>query len=215
MERPSGTWWRMRPSASNRRGRRSPRSGSIKLEADTKVALDERLVSFSDMALTESNFPSLSKEQTREIVAEIVKAIPADERVIGARPRAGHRRQEPDPPEERRGREGRSAGDLLQPDAGRARQYRRRSDLEPDQGERPEVRGQHELGPLPARADQDVLPAARRLLAHDEGPEGHVGARPGSCPRASPSCRPTRTGRRRRPPCPARSWPPTRCRRCS
>ena len=82
-----------------------------------------------------------------------------------ARPRAGRRRQEPDPSEERRGREGRPAADLLQPDAGRARQHRRRADLEPDQGERPEVRRQHELGSLPARADQDVLPAGQRCVA--------------------------------------------------
>jgi hypothetical protein len=56
--------------------------GSVKIEADTKVAIDERLVSFSDMSLTESNFPTLSKDQTRDVVAEIVKTIPDAERVI-------------------------------------------------------------------------------------------------------------------------------------
>ena len=63
-------------------GAQKPALGSIKVEADTKVALDSRLVSFSDMAVTESNFPSLSKEQTREIVNEVVKAVPTEERVI-------------------------------------------------------------------------------------------------------------------------------------
>ena len=63
-------------------GAQKPALGSIKVEADTRVALDSRLVSFSDMAITESNFPSLSKEQTREIVNEVVKAVPTDERVI-------------------------------------------------------------------------------------------------------------------------------------
>ena len=63
-------------------GAQKPALGSIKIEADTKVALDARLVSFSDMAITESNFPSLSKEQTREIVSEVVKTIPVEERVI-------------------------------------------------------------------------------------------------------------------------------------
>ena len=63
-------------------GAQKPALGSVKIEADTKVALDQRLVSFSDMAITESNFPSLSKDQTREIVTEIVKTIPVDERVI-------------------------------------------------------------------------------------------------------------------------------------
>ena len=63
-------------------GAQKPALGSIKVEADTRVALDSRLVSFSDMAVTESNFPSLSKDQTREIVAEVVKSIPTEDRVI-------------------------------------------------------------------------------------------------------------------------------------
>ncbi len=63
-------------------GAQKPALGSIKVEADTKVALDQRLVSFSDMAVTESNFPSLSKDQTRDVVAEVVKAVPTAERVI-------------------------------------------------------------------------------------------------------------------------------------
>ena len=34
------------------------------------------------MRITESNFPNLPKEQTREVVTEIDKAIPDEERVI-------------------------------------------------------------------------------------------------------------------------------------
>jgi hypothetical protein len=56
--------------------------GSVKVEANTKVALDVRMVNFSDMAVTESNFPSLPKEQVRDVVNEIVKAIPSEDRVI-------------------------------------------------------------------------------------------------------------------------------------
>ena len=44
-------------------------------------------------------------------------AIPDEERVIALDRVLAQRRQEPDPPEERRGREGGSADDLLQPDA--------------------------------------------------------------------------------------------------
>ena len=44
--------------------------------------MSERLVSFKEMRITESNFPTLPKEQTRELVAEIDKTIPDDERVI-------------------------------------------------------------------------------------------------------------------------------------
>jgi hypothetical protein len=59
-----------------------PAMGTIKLESDTKVALDERLVSFNPMKITEANFPTLQKEQIREVVAQIDKAIPDDDRVI-------------------------------------------------------------------------------------------------------------------------------------
>jgi hypothetical protein len=60
-----------------------PVLGTIKFEADTRVSLDERLVNFAHMRITESNFPSLPKEQLREITDEIAKAIPEDDRVIG------------------------------------------------------------------------------------------------------------------------------------
>jgi hypothetical protein len=60
-----------------------PSMGTIKLEADTSVALAERLVKFSTIKITETNFPTLSKEQTQEIVTEIDKAIPDDDRTIG------------------------------------------------------------------------------------------------------------------------------------
>lgn len=59
-----------------------PVLGTIKLEAETSVSLDERLVHFADLRVTESNFPTVPKEQLREIVAEITKAIPEDDRVI-------------------------------------------------------------------------------------------------------------------------------------
>ena len=59
-----------------------PALGTLKLEGDTLVALSERLVSFSPVKITEANFPTLSKEKTREIVAEIDKGIPDAHRVI-------------------------------------------------------------------------------------------------------------------------------------
>jgi hypothetical protein len=57
--------------------------GSLKLESDTRVSTEERLVSFRQLQVTESNFPNLPKEEVREVVAEIVKAIPDQERVLG------------------------------------------------------------------------------------------------------------------------------------
>ena len=59
-----------------------PAVGTIKFEADTKVALSERLVSFQDMKIVEANFQTLSKEQIQEVISQIDKAIPQDDRVI-------------------------------------------------------------------------------------------------------------------------------------
>ena len=64
------------------KGATKPALGSLKVEADTKVAVSERLVNFSVLKVTESNFPTLKKEEVREVVAEIVKAIPDEDRVI-------------------------------------------------------------------------------------------------------------------------------------
>src|SRR5262245_8292116 len=59
-----------------------PAIGTIKLEADTQVALTDRLVSFRQLKITEANFQTLPKEQLREVVAAIDQAIPDDDRVI-------------------------------------------------------------------------------------------------------------------------------------
>jgi len=59
-----------------------PALGTIKLEADTKVALTERLVSFENMKIVEANFQTLPKESTRDVVAEIDKTMSKDARVI-------------------------------------------------------------------------------------------------------------------------------------
>ncbi len=59
-----------------------PVIGTIKLEAETKVATADRLVSFQRMKIVEANFQSLQKEQIREVVAAIEGALPDDERVI-------------------------------------------------------------------------------------------------------------------------------------
>jgi hypothetical protein len=60
-----------------------PALGSLQIEAETKVAVADRLVSFRDFKIAESNFPTLQKEQMREVVTEIDKAFPTEERVIG------------------------------------------------------------------------------------------------------------------------------------
>jgi len=56
--------------------------GTIKVEANTAVSLDERLVRFADFRITESNFQTLPKDQTREVVAEVEKTLPDEDRVL-------------------------------------------------------------------------------------------------------------------------------------
>jgi hypothetical protein len=59
-----------------------PALGTIKMEADTKVALSDRLVNFQSMKIVEATFSTLQKEQVREITAAIDQAIPNDDRMI-------------------------------------------------------------------------------------------------------------------------------------
>lgn len=64
------------------RGAAKPALGTIKIEADTQVAVAERLVSFSEFTIAEANFPTLPKDQLKAAVAEIGQAVPREERVI-------------------------------------------------------------------------------------------------------------------------------------
>jgi hypothetical protein len=57
--------------------------GTIMVKADTKIAVPERLVSFSDLQIEMANFPTLSREQLEKVVSEIKSAIPLEDRVIG------------------------------------------------------------------------------------------------------------------------------------
>ena len=64
-------------------GTTKPALGTIKLEADTSVALDERLVNFSQLKITESNFATLDRDKARVVVSEITATVSPDDRVIG------------------------------------------------------------------------------------------------------------------------------------
>ena len=64
------------------KGEQKPVLGTLKIEADTSASLEQRLVKFSTLKITEANFQTLSKEQTREIVAAVEKTIPDEDRVI-------------------------------------------------------------------------------------------------------------------------------------
>lgn len=64
------------------KGEQKPTLGTIKIESDTSVSLEERLVRFSSLKLTEANFQTLSKDQTRELVTALEKSIPDEDRII-------------------------------------------------------------------------------------------------------------------------------------
>ena len=59
-----------------------PVVGTVKIETDTRVSLEKRLVQFSTLKITETNFQTLPKEQTQEIVKAIEKNIPEEDRII-------------------------------------------------------------------------------------------------------------------------------------
>jgi hypothetical protein len=64
------------------KGEQKPALGTIKIEADTQVSVEQRLVRLSPLKITETNFQTLTKEQTREIVDAIEKNIPDQDRLI-------------------------------------------------------------------------------------------------------------------------------------
>ena len=162
-----------------------PALGTIKLEADTKVALTERLVSFAEDEDRRGQLPdACPRSRCARSPRRSTRRCPTDERVIALDRVLANVDKSAIVAEERRGHQGRSAADLLQQDAGGDRQPRRRADLEPDQGQRPEVRGQHELGSVPARADEHLLPAQQRRVAEgaptSKGPWTPAGTLPDS-----------------------------------
>jgi len=63
-------------------GAAKPALGTIKVESDTSVAMDERLVSFSQLRIAEPNFPTLDRDQVKALVEEIGTSVPMPGRVI-------------------------------------------------------------------------------------------------------------------------------------
>ena len=64
------------------KGEQKPALGTIKLETETQVSLEKRLVKFTTPKITETNFQTLSKDQIQEIIATVEKNIPDEERII-------------------------------------------------------------------------------------------------------------------------------------
>src|SRR5262245_35013110 len=65
------------------KGATKPAMGTVKLEANTSVAVSERLVNFNDLKVSESNFSGMPNDQQKEVVAQIVSLVPKGQLVIG------------------------------------------------------------------------------------------------------------------------------------
>ncbi len=63
-------------------GAKSPALGSIRLESPTSTSIEERMVNFQKVEVTSTRFPSLQKEQTREVLDEIRKSLPEENVLI-------------------------------------------------------------------------------------------------------------------------------------
>jgi hypothetical protein len=63
-------------------GAEKPALGTVRIEADTSVSMEKRLVSFANFKVAEMNFSTLKKEQTQDIADQLQEAIPKNERVI-------------------------------------------------------------------------------------------------------------------------------------
>lgn len=65
-----------------RPGATKPDLGTITFEATTRVSVPERLVAFSPIRIIDSYFSTLSPDQIRELVAEVGRSLPDEERVM-------------------------------------------------------------------------------------------------------------------------------------
>jgi hypothetical protein len=63
-------------------GAAKPELGTVKLEAKTSASLEERLVRFQSIRISETNFAKLSREQVQDLLAAIQGGIPEGELVI-------------------------------------------------------------------------------------------------------------------------------------
>ena len=62
--------------------KQTPAIGALKVESDTNVALDDRLVGFSEFTIGEASFPTIPKDDVKAILDEILVSVPRDQRVI-------------------------------------------------------------------------------------------------------------------------------------
>ena len=146
------------------KGAKEAALGTLKIESNTRVAVEERLVNFSQFTIGEAHFSDSRKRSGGDGRQGHHERSTTGRAHHRARQGARGCRWESDCSQKRRWGKSRSAGDLLQRQAGGARQFRRQSHLESDRGQRSEICGEHELGRLRARHDEGVLPSRGQLV---------------------------------------------------
>ena len=144
-------------------GRQGTRARHDQDRGPTQVAVDDRVVRL-DLRITEYNFRrwrTRPGEGARRRRAGAARATSVCSTSTGCWPTC---RSQPVEGQERRGHQGRSADRVLGAGAGDPDQPRRRPDLESDQGRRPPVRAEHELGSVraPRRARPSTCATTRR-----------------------------------------------------
>jgi hypothetical protein len=64
------------------KGAQKPELGTVKVESDTRVSVEQRLVKFAKLQVTEIKFNALDRDKTREVADTLADGIPDQERVI-------------------------------------------------------------------------------------------------------------------------------------
>jgi hypothetical protein len=64
------------------KGAQKPNLGTLRFEAHTSVAVNERLVNFSNLKLTETNFQELPKDRLQDIVRQVDQTVKEDGLVL-------------------------------------------------------------------------------------------------------------------------------------
>ena len=63
-------------------GNQKPALGTVKMESETKVSMDDRLVRLVKLNITEANFPGVDREVARKLIGELQNAMPKTEMIM-------------------------------------------------------------------------------------------------------------------------------------
>ena len=63
-------------------GNQKPALGTVKMESDTQVSMEERLVRLTKLNITEANFPGADREVARKLITELQAHMPKNEMIM-------------------------------------------------------------------------------------------------------------------------------------